>query len=563
MSDLLKSCAVGTPVLLVGGKQYICTSMQYTMALNNIPSLSVVVGCGSGIGNPTTTPASAEDLLKQVLDKRKAAYTDLVECELREVVDIGNTKRQLSIPLFKGVIVTGCVVYHTGNTTTRAIRFQCMNRACKLFVSPIAGYYNICGAGLVTYYSNTDAEAQAQKSIELQGLRADQLNNKELVDMVRSQIKGATLDKAIALIVDQIIKSSSEDSTNNQTPADGSIARVADYLYSSYSLSQGLGKICEDDYLDSLCANILQQIKGTSIYNAIQQVIMSLEFMLELAPRHRNHNFMMEVTPSRAWESKPALTLTSDSIIGIDSSYNPIACLNTPDAFIVYLDAALELARQQGPADQLGMMGVYSTDDDMVAYIKSLVNGTTKPLSQATQDKMFKAKFFTAPKWIYSATVTQTAGDSDNKTEEQTAKRTKETNTAKTKQEQDINNLPNIDKRKVAALADEIAKAFFVHLYGAGDSAIIQLVPSARFGYDPKVGYLEEHIGDVIDIVLDTGEITNASSLNIRGVLETVQYNYSAGNAGSATYTIKLGRMRPLDKDEKAIQCPLYQRVKQ
>jgi hypothetical protein len=103
-------------------------------------------------------------------------------------------------------------------------------------------------------------------------------------------------------------------------------------------------------------------------------------------------------------------------------------------------------------------------------------------------------------------------------------------------------------------IADLIAKALYAHMHGASATAQIELLPDMRFGLKDDV-FLEDYIGELINIIPTAKE---DQQLAIRGMLEGIQFDYTAGQSSSCRYTIMLSRVRPYDKNEKAIKCPIY-----
>ena len=103
--------------------------------------------------------------------------------------------------------------------------------------------------------------------------------------------------------------------------------------------------------------------------------------MLDLLPRwdgEENEDFRMEIRPSEAWNPSDPLTLKESDIIEIDSNYNPIACLNTPEVFIVNFSDAVEFAMDNMPQGRIGLNGVYAMNEILMAGLKKRYQSGTE-----------------------------------------------------------------------------------------------------------------------------------------------------------------------------------------
>jgi hypothetical protein len=160
----------------------------------------------------------------------------------------------------------------------------------------------------------------------------------------------------------------------------------------------------------------------------------------------------------------------------------------------------------------------------------------------AMQGQMYKTRLYAAPKWLnwaYLSDMHVTA--QDIKTQADT--------TGSDQQQKGGDLTARLANLKYAAqTADGIAQAMYVHLHGSSDIAVFELTPDIRFGLNPKVGCLENHIGSVVDIH------------GYRGMLQSVRYTYNSGKTTVGTFSITLSRVRMQGEDEKSIVCPLYEK---
>ena len=552
----MTGCKIGTIVLKAGGQEFPCTALSLHMSINNIPSATVVVGCGDLIANPEKKVASAEDLLSQVLSRHKQAYLEMVECSIMEDLDGARTT------IFKGVIVAGYVMYKTGTPTIRAIKFQCMNQACKLYVAPLSAHRNICGASIVKYMNDTDAYAKEKidKSAFLFSM-GNQLDADHIREQVLKRGHGQSLAKLVAGVVNEIVAAESEGAKGELSGKD--ITHVADYLYSNYKVNAGtLSPDSEEAFVRELTAGILQAIYSGSIYEAIQRTILSNSFMLNIVPRWSDQNFKLEIAPTRAWITTGRVVVGADNVISMDSVYKPLVCLNTPDAFIAHFDTSEELMKAAA-AQQVatsGINGVFSTNPELLETLKArFQTGGNVPLkTQALDEHLFKTKYYPAPTWLYNIFMKVSQTENERKPAAK-AKHTTASNQTGAKSntlEEAEAAVAQVNVQKERELADLVAKALFNHLFGAGDTAYVRVLPSLRFKW------FEANLGNVLDIRFDNTKKLSASPLNIRGMLQAVHYEYSSGTSSTVSYTIELSRVRPVDPSEKSIECPLYQRIK-
>jgi hypothetical protein len=110
------------------------------------------------------------------------------------------------------------------------------------------------------------------------------------------------------------------------------------------------------------------------------------------------------------------------------------------------------------------------------------------------------------------------------------------------------------DYQAASNIADLVAKALYAHIHGESATAQLSVLPDMRFGFMGDIT-LEEHIGEVIHILPNE---SSDSHLAMSGMLEGVQFEYSAGQSASCKYNIMLSRVRPYDAGEQPIECPLY-----
>ena len=549
------SCSVGSIVLIAGGVEYVCTSMIFSMALNSIPSVKVTVGCGSSLRGSGIAEQDPEKLLKLITDKHSSAYLDMIECKVQEVLTFKGAK--VVTTLMEGVIVAGSPVYRAGTATTRMIDLLCMNNACKLYTKPLAGYINMSGAYLRKELHNavgfdTDRiRKTAQGNSSLYALES--IDPVRLLKGLPAEIQDATVGVRVAAIIGEIIEANTLSGKMPESPEGGKQVStkgdVLKYIFSDWKINEKLLKGVSDFSFNlELIKILIQYLENASIYDSIQGSVMTNDFMLNMVPRWLAKDFKLELMPSESWDVSDPLELNESHIISIEPSYNPIASLNTPDAFVVNFSAAAQL--ESGDSTKiagLGSKGFFAPNPAIMAYMSQ-----EEPQESDLDDKLIRASRLDAPKWLIPSVMK--------------GEYTKQTSTVKDKQKPTTSEKPSTENIKAAKTTDEsveelgniIAQSFFAHLFGGHDKATLRVYPSLRFGLSPSVGCFEDHIGKAIDITFKTADGTADSPRNIRGILESIQYNYAAGDSSSLSYTLSLSCVRPLNKDEARVPCLLY-----
>lgn len=553
----LSSDAVGIIRLTAGGSSFVCTALQYTMRMNNIPVATVTIGSGASLRSPGGRYQTPEELLSAVLDKRKAAYSDMVECAMEEVINIGGVSRTTTI--FKGVIVTGSPVYRAGTPTTRMIRFMCMNKVCKLYTKPLTEYVNMAGTEVIQKWQKRDPFSVAGAMEHNNLYSTGKLSVPQLLERYASKLKDATVVERVSTITGAVLNAASYQQRGETTDFN-----IDEYFCGkARPNTDDYGDQCGNAFNSQFCEYLIQSMQNASIYDALQSVLTSEAYMLDMLPRwdgESKEDFRMEIRPSEAWNPSEPITIKESSIIGIDSNYNPIACVNTPEVFIVNFSDAVEFAMDNMPNGRIGLNGVYAMNETLCNALKQRYRSGDSWMSSEDGKRMYRAKLYTAPFWMQPAII-DPKKEKKGKDGKNSVKNELPLMDPKSDNEQPDTPEPASETQKrLNDIADAIAESLFAFIYGRQDRSIVSLYPSLRFGYGDVS--LENSLGKAVDIEF-TPDSKNSSSaaksvMNIRGILEAVQYDYTAGQSTSASYTIELKCVRPLDKNEPAVPCKLY-----
>ena len=560
MSQQLNTTEVGVISLYatIKGKreQYVCSSLSLTMQLNALPVASVVIGCGKNIRDGGASgDNNAEDILEYVMDASNNEPDSYIDCSIVE------TLRGRDITIFEGCIIAASLVYKAGNVTVRAVRVECMNAACKLYARPLSAYTNSCGSHIIQNILQDYGTDTKQNNAATYGW--NRIGSLEQIDVIQA-LNQITYQKdiatKIAYIADMIARLTAK-AENATTPLDvdspDTILNIGKYIRSDYFVNYGLftdvgyDQSGVDDKIDYILATaLLDSLRSNSIFESIIGMIISTEFMLTLVPGWTGNGFMMSIKPSQAWLNTPSKTISFSDVSEFNSAYKPIDHINDPEVFCANFAPALPMDGKEGDRGATSsMMGVYSTNPLFRNWLANVFNDDSSEdnaRAAITEDlSRFKWSVHIAPTWL-SMLVQQGVLKAEPKLDNL---RTQTKENEKIEPDQSTRNY--INERIVA---NEVAKAMYVHMHGESATAQLTLLPSLRFGLKDGIA-LEDHIGEVIDIIPDK---MADSHLAMRGVITALQFNYSAGQSASCSYTMTLSRVRPRNQQAESITCPLY-----
>lgn len=548
-------CNIGTYSLHVGVNQYVCTSLSFSMAMDNIPSVRVTIGCGKSLKDAKGEMQDPEDLLKTILAKHGEAYLDMLDCSIVESLEAEN----LTIPIFEGCIVAASPVYKAGAPTTRMISILVMNRACKLYTRPLSAYVSMNGSYLrSSIVGNTrfDIEAARLQAKKNTALLTDREAINDMLNKLPATLEDAAVIDRVASIVDAIIDSESLSNNVKSSSKDAKTSGssgILNYMFGSAKLDLSRTSTLTGSSFNIYIAQLLvHALANASVYDALQSILVSTAVMLNIIPRWKLDDYKLELAPSSAWDPGTPIALEEKHIIGISTEYNPIANLNTPEGFIVNFSNVFQLQNAKaGTEIAAGCNGVFASNPEVMAYLRFKAQGKTSPRHASYESTLFRVGTYDAPSWLLPAALAEKSGK--DKSTVETHKQTTISKQAEASTEQK----DKLDRDRTIEIADTIAKSLFTYIYGSQDKAVVTIYPSMRFGLSGNVCF-EENLGNAIDI-----EFGEDNPRNIRGILESIQYEYTAGESSSVSYTLTLKCVRPLDKNEKAIPCPLYTKTTQ
>jgi len=544
----------GIFVLKVADDEYVCSSILLNYTINAIPSARVTIGFGAGIREPSRKQRP-DKLLTKVLAQRKQAYQNMLECEILERFDDGREKS-----VFSGVIVTGTPVYNANDKfSSKMVSLLCLNKICRLYVSPLSAFVISHGSQVINHMAAKGKILSAQNA---QGDQAFELLVN--VDTLVENVKQQNADGDVLSIVDGIFREylakSSYRANSTDTELGTAGIKLSDYLFSRIKVNPELDKL-EKSYYQQIGRLMASVLNNSTVYDTLQQVLITDNFMLNLVPRFDNKNFLVELVPSYMWAPRTTIELDRSKIITVSSTFNPIACLNTPQVLMVLFDPLVNVGNQN-TKQSAAYYGIHSSDADLVAKL-STARGQGDSLNTAVAKggDFFRCSTLRAPEWLYpryqQRDTNQSNGDDGSVSEKiPTITRSEDKNADNAK-----NNKPDPQEQmQQLALADKVAQALYAHKYGRQDTASLKVPSRLRFGYNGSPCF-EDNLGNAVDVKMEAdGELSDA--FNFRGILKAVSFSYVTGTQSNVEYTLDLICVRPLDNDEEKIDCVLYKDLK-
>lgn len=550
---------------------YSCTSAEIVYTLNDLPTANLVIGQGSPLSQSDTTAAYTNGQLQDLLDDsrelRKAGTTaedytatKMLRCTLYEA-DAKSTKLNA---VFRGWIVSVQGVQRAGNMTVKALRVQCMGLAAVLHVAPVAGYRRTSGAILVNAAAS-GREIPKNNGASNAGVDPFSVIANTSDAAIVARYNDYLVDKDVltriaylANIITQMHEARAAETNYEEFAADDSILHIKRYIYcnwkpqvpeltqNGYNHNNDLGIYqlnTSNSFSLFLCGQLLQMLQQSSILMTIGAICTGTDVMMNLVPHFKlggdANSFRMELKPSEAWNAVNVIEIPDNYVTGFNSALNHLEHLSDPQAIVVNFSrgvVAMDPVSRDGIPS--GCFGVYSPIKEIQEWAKYRYAdpANKEELKQQTSQQMFKTQYFRAPYWLDwdylsnkhtdSIYYRQPLGSQDN------------TGTVPSAEE--------INMLKAAELADYIAKALYAFLHGSSDTGVFDLTPDIRFGLDKEIGCLEDHIGSIVDIC------------GYRGMLQSVKYSYNSGKVTTGSYSISLSSLRPVDKNEPRLECPLY-----
>lgn len=560
MASLFTS-KIGTIVFTadIGGsaKEYICSSLVLSMRMNALPTATVVIGCGIPIRDAKDKNKNndAETILSHVMHSI-GGNTSFINCAIYEADEHSR------VCIFRGCIISASLVYKAGNTTMRAVRLECMNEACKLYCQPFSAYNNRCNSDIVGRLQNQTSKLETGASLAgtYGTMRLDSQDAELICYELGTRLDQRDIATKIAYLSDAIAIMTTRP-VNQQSPlqeADlGNILHIRDYIKCSYKLDYkkiSINNQTDSEFNLALCARLMNSLESGSVLDAIVSAMVSPDYMMTMVPGWGG-NFYMYLRPSKAWEPSTNLNIHFGDIFEFNSTYSPLAHINDPEVFAVDFSPALDHGspKKENGDPMSSIVGAYSTNPKMAEWLKMRFSTSNLEVSKRLElvNNMANLKWreFPAPTWLRTSMLRAKENGKGSQQNSVESQRT-------LKGVNDTVPVPAVvkDYQSASNIADLVAKALYAHIHGESATAQLSVLPDMRFGFMGDIT-LEEHIGEVIHILPNE---SSDSHLAMSGMLEGVQFEYSAGQSASCKYNIMLSRVRPYDAGEQPIECPLY-----
>lgn len=536
------------------------------LAVNQLPTAMVVVGIGNSILGDTRIEENnnAEDLIELTNRLAGGGLSKFVPCSIDVI------KENTSYTVFKGIISDISFVYKTAGGTIRAMRIACIHSAAELYATPLAEYNWAAGADLVReIISNTSKPTDKTDAVGQFGMRRlSSLDDNEICKRLTKEIAHKDIVTRLAYLAGAIVVYSSH--TVNRTDPSPEVMKnllhIADYMSCDYVLDDAaisLNSTVDLDYSKALCRGLQASIQGNSVLDAILGMITSMDFLLTVIPKMEG-DFKLSVRPSMAWDTSVIHPISFSDISSINSAFNPLAHLNDPQVFIVNYSNAINFGKIGGknndggvPAD---MTGVYSPNKQIMEYMRARYS-TDEDVRNAARNAMnedfnhYKKRVIRAPLWLNLAYIKRTKSSNGIDSSIIEEQRIQPNEQEGENPADSIESSTSRDYKHGRFIADEIAKAIYTMQYGATNTADIELSPRLLFGGNGTI--LENCIGELVDIIPSDEKDKH---LAIRGMINSISFNYSAGKSASCNYHMTISHMRPRDENEKSIVCPIYKK---
>lgn len=554
-----------------------CTAIQYQMSMNSLPTAVVYVSMGNRLGNPGTGSSAADPaaLVRALYDRdSKELVHNMLPCTLIEqgTDDSGFPADQI---IFKGYIASAGPVYNTApGGSSMQMYFSCYGPAAALMTSPGGTYIETSmSVALERYDTNRPVSLDtARKSGNLyDGM---QYTTDQLLEMPEmQQLKKATIVEKLAMCVAAVKRANAwlYDKSGELTPDTDVLDAFGGETRLNIDGKNGLQDECDEAYTRQLLDLFMTRMASSGVMGCIQ-TFPSEVFMLDYIPRwccDKGYDFKTELCPCTAWAPRRVIKLNASDITSFRMQHDSFSVLNTPDVVLVSFHELLAFDNNLMTLDT-GILGAAARTKSLQERLRAACLGQN--LAEINEDTaMYRVQEFSTPRWLGVIGPNENVTEQNNRdnTKSLAVEHTPEKTTEETDGLADFNNQPTLvksGKGDAWSAADSIAETLFQRLYLAGDTATLEVLPSLRFGkYKKALGiFFENSLGDTVEVDLSNavGDMADYSDIIVRGVLQSVSYQYAAGTASTAKYMITLSRVRLInDSNEQTTAdsvCPIY-----
>ena len=563
-----------------------CTALQYQMSMNALPVAVVYVSMGNELASTSDMQATGNpaDLVRALYNRdNKELVHNMLPCWLYEQKTdaSGFDKDQM---IFHGYISSAGPVYSTApGGSSMQMYFSCYGLAAALMTSPGGTYIETSMSVALTRY-NTNKPVSLETARHSGNLYDGmQYTTDQLLQMPEMQsLRNATIVDKLALCVAAVKLANAwlYDKTGTLKP-DPDVKMAFGGETKLKTSGNGLQPECDEAYTKQLLDLFMTRMSGSGIMGCIQ-TLPSDTFMLDYIPRWRcdaesedEYDFKTELCPCTAWKPRRTIQLTADEVTSFRMQHDSFGVLNTPDVVLVSFNELLAFDNNLMTLDT-GIIGAAARTASLQTKLRDACRGQN--LASINEDTaMYRVREFATPRWlgIIAPNEKVTSQNNRDNTHSLALEHTPERTSDETGGLADFANQPTLiksGKDDAWSAADAIAETLFQRMYLAGDTATLEILPAYRFGkYKSQNIFFENSLGDTVEVDLSNavGDMYDKSRLKVRGVLQSVSYQYAAGQASTAKYMITLTRVRLVnDKEAQTVStgethvtetaCPIY-----
>lgn len=528
------------------GARFPCLSVEYGMAINEIPSIRLYVSLGESlsskeggaiIGDPerllqSVQETSARGTTSMEQPAQSGALPELISCQVYEEAS-GEYGFDTDKKVFDGCIVNGGLVYKAGINSSVQVQFNCLGKAARLLTYPNSLYVEAYMSSVINKL------AKNEQINELAALQSGSLYTNQKADysaalLLSRESSDVNIVRRLALCA-KIARTAYRladvldfDSMNDeQEDADDDVSKV---FGGDVKLNLGqLNPLCGFQYNKQIYMALTAGLKEMSMFDALRQVVTSDHFALQLFPRwscDAKDDFKIAIMPATAWAPKAEpLKLESKDIISLSMSHDVMAGLRAPDVMIANFKQSFAYSNSEADSSSSRIMGIASKDPDIEKRLQNaLQTGDIAGVLSLTG--LCRVRTIDVPDWLGVVII-----DYDKEA-------------------------PGSGIQRAWEVSNKIATALFLHYYMSDDTALLELVPGLRFGADPE-RFLENSIGRTVEVDLSDSHI-GKYELKLRGVLRGITYSYIAGESTAVSYSCVLERVRLASVRVPESECPIY-----
>ena len=502
---------IGHLELHVDDERYVCSWLQYRMAINQIPVVQLAVDSGTSVLYPNDV-LRPEDLLIRLGSEKN----NLLACT---IVEYGNGRVDDTV-IFKGYIVSGGA--QCSGSGLR-ITFTCMGAACKLMAASGSQYVEAPLATVLSAMRGDSKEISFERALLENNYMRSQPSNFKILD---TYLRSRPIVDIVAVLVSATRTAMSTESMYDMMAAlnDGS-ADISSLRDANVLEAFGGRTALDDSALPDECLTkwsaafrerLLNSSSGGGAYAAISELA-SPYFMLELVPRwtcDEQDDFRTDIKPVTAWAPRVTERLEAGQLLSFMSSRDSMAAVSTPDVVLVTAGDPRrdDVAASGGRADGLtgaAMRGAAAKDPDLNEKLRAWSEGDGAPPAELSNG-LLRVRTVAMPTWA-SVHPWQPGG-------EQSA-----------------------EKRH--ALANRLAMCMLQYYYRNKDNLQLAVSPLLRFGLGGT--RYEDLLGERIVVDLSGNANRQFNRLSAYGCLSEIRYAYdvSSGSTASASYELTLSRV--------------------